>query len=118
MKTVYKIIIVVVVAGIACLIYYFATFRVFEPEFTQIGKVPLKGRSDSLNIIYYHGNATVQSSIQIRKEGQKQALKFYERYNYVNSYNIDDSSLVLVLSDTSVAKSMSDILIIPLSELR
>jgi hypothetical protein len=63
-------------------------------------------RHSEIEILYIAGNATSQNFTQIRKVNkdthQKYLIANIERYNYLDSCNLNDTLLTLVLCDTSV----------------
>lgn len=72
----------------------------------ELAVVNVPNQSYKLRIVHMPSNATIQSSIQVRKsynnnkEGEE-VLQDYERYNSLEGYKlIDDTALMIVIKDT------------------
>lgn len=108
-----KIIIVIVVSGLAIAVwlgYKVLTFSLFDTEVVELKSIIVPGKEYKLNLYYVPGNATTQSCIQIRQitKTNEYVLKSYERYNYLVSNSIHEGYLRLVLNDTSVINKKPD----------
>jgi hypothetical protein len=77
------------------------TSKVKEKELSVI-EVPNKPYK--FRIVYIPSNATIQSSIQVRKLNviiSEELLQEFERYNYLQSYRLlNDTALMIVVKDT------------------
>ncbi|MFM9949538.1 MAG: hypothetical protein ACKV1O_16490 [Saprospiraceae bacterium] len=85
-------------------IYKLANFSIFDDEFKVIEQIDIPNKEYSLKIHYIPSNASSQSYIQIRKfeKNVEEVLESYERYNYLNEYEIiGQDTLSLLISDTS-----------------
>lgn len=71
----------------------------------QLSVIEVPNKDYKLRIVYYPSNATIQSSIQVRKifndNRKEELLKDFERYNYVDtSYLQNGTTLLIVVRDT------------------
>lgn len=108
-KTLTKIFIAVVVAGVSYFIYKASTFNVFDVEISKIAEIEIPNKY-KIGVFYLPSNASSQSYIQIRRLENGEVLQNYERYNFVNDYKLFNDTLRLVLSDTSFVKRKTDTL--------
>src|SRR5690606_7806174 len=86
------------------IIYQKANFSLFDVELKKVAEIKVPNKPYTLNLYYVAGNATAQNVIQVRQvlNDNETVLQNYERYNFVNGYEIkDDTTLQLVLSDTT-----------------
>lgn len=78
--------------------------KLLDTKEKVLARVDLPLKSYKLKIIYQPSNATIQSSIQIRKVGNdniEKLLRNYERYNFLEGYKlINDTIFMIVLRDT------------------
>lgn len=75
-------------------------------------------QEDTLKVMYYSSDATIQSSIQVQKiiGDSVSIVNRYDRYNYMDTCQLlNDSTFLLVLRDTiSVLGNKPDTMIITL----
>ena len=82
--------------------------------------IDIPNKNYKLKVVYIPSNATIQSSIQIRKlqtnNKTEELLQDYERYNYVDTmYLKNDTTFMLIIRDTvSVLGNKPDTMIIKL----
>lgn len=98
-----KVFIGIAVLALACYgVYKFATFSLFDDDLTLVEEIELDNKDYSIKIYYIPSDATIQSSIQIRKvkDGIEEVLQDYERYNFLESHKVKNDSLFIVINDT------------------
>lgn len=96
-------ILIAVLAVIAMLfIYKIGTFELFEDEVRQLRKIEIDGESYDLAIYHAPSNATVESSIQIRKlhnDDVQETVANYTRYNNLISFELRFDEIELIIED-------------------
>lgn len=80
--------------------------KILESKVKELKVISVPNKDYRIRIVQIPSNATIQSSIQIRKfyENKKEedVLQDYERYNlFDTAYFMNDSILVMVMRDTS-----------------
>ena len=82
--------------------YKIASFSLFKSERVILEEIEIIDKSYLIRIDYVPSDATIQSSIQIMKveNGDEVVLSFYERYNYLKSYEVKSDSFFIVIDDT------------------
>lgn len=103
---------IIAVCAVGYVIYTFSTFTLFNADFKVIEEVKVPNETDKLKIYYIPSNASSQSYIQIRKikNGVEEVLQSYERFNFLNEYEIiGQDTIKLVISDTSKVKSKKEV---------
>lgn len=100
MKKTISIIIILTIAVYG--VFKLVTFELFDDNFTLIEEIQIKDKDYKLKIIFFPSNATIQSSIQVRtvENDVEEVIGDYERYNFLESYEIKNDSLFIVLNDT------------------
>ncbi|MCX6351279.1 MAG: hypothetical protein NTX03_05395 [Bacteroidetes bacterium] len=76
---------------------------ILKPAEKELKVLQAPKRDFKLKIVYIPSNATIQSSIQVRKvyNNNEVIMKDYERYNSVDTiFFKNDSSVIIVLRDT------------------
>ena len=71
----------------------------------ELSVIEVPGQSYKLRIVHIPSNATIQSSIQVRKlldnRKDEEILQDYERYNHLESYKLlADTALMIIVKDT------------------
>ena len=79
--------------------------NVLNVKHKELSVIEVPGQSYKLQIVNIPSNATIQSSIQVRKllddKEDEEILQDYERYNYLESYKLlGDTALMIVVKDT------------------
>jgi len=93
------------------LIYRMENFSLFDVEIKKVTEIKGPNKSYTINLYYIPGNATAQNIIQVKQvlNNGESVLHNYERYNFVNSYEIvNDTTLSLILSDTTFPERKAD----------
>lgn len=86
----------------------------------ELSVIDIPNKDYKLRVVYMPSNATIQSSIQVRKlQGDKKTeglLKDYERYNYIDTmYLKNDTTFILIIRDTvSILGNKPDTMIVKL----
>lgn len=109
MKIILKLIAVALIFICLYFVYAIYTFSLFDKS--EIKKIADIEFSDNTYKLYYiPSNATSQSYIQVRKvfNNTEHVLESFERYNFVNDYQIVNDTLRLVLSDTIFQDGKAD----------
>lgn len=116
-KTIFKALGLIFILSIIIIFYQLVTFKLFDVNYTIIEKISIPDKKYQIHIYYVPGDATIESSIQVRKieNNVQEVLGRYERFNYLNSYSITKDSLILFVSDSSsvVKNSVKKALILP-----
>jgi len=78
---------------------------ILEVKEKELFVIDIPNKLYRLRIVHIPSNATIQSSIQIRKvynnKKDEEVLQNYERYNYLESYKLlSDTALMIVIKDT------------------
>ena len=85
-------------------VYKFSSFTLFDEglNLKAIETIELVDKKYNINIYYIPSNAATQPNIQIRKvQGDlEELIEVYERYNFLESYEVNNDSLFIVLNDT------------------
>ncbi len=90
-------------------VYFLSNFDLFEDEIILIEEIQIPNKNYSLKMYNIPSNATLESSIQIRKicNGKEEVLNNYTRYNTLVDYSLlEGDTLSLVLKDSLRAKSL------------
>lgn len=98
-----KVIIALLVIGVAFVGYKLATFELFDDKPTELESINLPGESYDLVLYLIPSNATVQGGIQIRKihdDGVQETVANYPRYNHLISFDLLSDELELIIEDT------------------
>ena len=80
--------------------------KIIDTQEKVLAVIDLPNKNYKLKLIYIPSNATIQSSIQIskiykNKENEEELVIDYERYNSIDTYNlINDSIFMIVIRDT------------------
>lgn len=84
-------ILIVVLYGI----YKLLTFELFDDNFTLIEEIKIHDKDYRLKIILFPSNATIQSSIQVRKVKNdfEEVLGIFERYNFLEDFEIKNDTI-------------------------
>lgn len=96
---------ILVIAGLLFLlvaIYKIATFDLLPIERRQLMKLKTK-TSTEFAAFYVSGNATTNESIQVKildGSDKDSVLASYEGYNYLDSFELVNSQLKIVIGDT------------------
>lgn len=88
-------------------VYKLLTFQLFDSEIEKLEVIDIPEKDYSISIYYVPSDATIQSSIQVRKmqNGVVEVLENYERFNFLNSFKLlNKDTLKLIVSDTSRVK--------------
>lgn len=100
LKIIIAIIIVVVFYGA----YKFSSFSLFDEDknITSIETIILTDKPYNIKIYYIPSNAVTQSNIQIRRvhDESEETLQVYERYNFLENYEVKNDSLFIIVNDT------------------
>lgn len=95
---------IIIFSLIAYIIYNsISSFDLFEESSQSIKTIENPGRDYKIGIYYMPANATTQSNIQVRKllNGQEEILESFERYNFLESTDIRNDTLMIRVKDTS-----------------
>lgn len=113
MKTIISVVAIVLAAFF---VYKLLTFKLFEEDNVKLKVIDVPDRKYKLNLYYIPANATNQSYIQVRQEttAGENVIKSYERYNYLNSFTINEGHLKLILNDTSFVNRKADTVLLKL----
>ncbi len=100
MKILIAIIVVVVFYGV----YKLSSFSLFDENknVASIETINLANKPYDIKVYYIPSNAATQSNIQIRKvqDESEEILQVYERYNFLESYEVKNDSLFIIVNDT------------------
>lgn len=114
-KVVIYTVVIALIGIIGYIIYQIATFSLFDVEMKKVAEIKVPNKSYKITLYYIAGNATAQDVIQVKKQFKEGEviLKNYERYNFVNSYEIlSDTTLQLILSDTAFTERKADTMLL------
>ncbi len=93
--------------------------RILDYKEKELSVFTIPHKDYKLKIVHTLSNATIQASIQVRKQrsnNTEELLQSYERYNYVDTMSlINDTIFMLVIRDTaSVLGNKPDTMMIKL----
>lgn len=93
--------------------YKTITFTLFDDPITLLKEYEILNKNFKLRIYSIPSNATMNSSIQIRKFNNKteKVLFNYDRFNRMNSSTLINDTLMLEISDTNHINSKKTICI-------
>ena len=97
--------IAILVLAIVCYgVYKLATFSLFDNDSVLIEEIQLNNKDYKIKIIFYPSDATMESSMQVIKvlDDNKEVIVLgdYESYNFLESYEINNDSLFIIVNDT------------------
>lgn len=84
-----------------CVIYFIATFKIFDDEFKVIKEINLPYKRYRIHIYHIPSNASSEDYIQVRKveNDVEEVLESYPRYNQLINYQIKQDTLFLNIKD-------------------
>lgn len=82
-------------------IYRISTFEIFDDEIIELENIKILNKNYCIIIYQIPSNATIQSSIQIRKlENEiEEVLYDFERFNQLDSFTLKNDTLSVRISD-------------------
>jgi hypothetical protein len=107
MKKALKFIGVLVIIGLAYVVYKMSTFSLLGDVDSIVLEEINMPEGYSLKIYFSPSNATIQDAIVVMKvmNGKEELVDKFDRYDYLESYRfIRNDSLELVIRDTSLNK--------------
>jgi hypothetical protein len=88
--------------------------KFFNFGVTKIIEIAPKNKHYKVGIYSSQSSATVESSIQIRKIDNGDLIQLYDRYNYLNRYQLFNDTLILELSNSVFLEEGIDTFILKL----
>lgn len=94
-----------IVSILICCFNLIRCTNILDTKEKELSVIDVPNKGYKLRVVYIPSNATIQSSIQIKKfQGDKKTeelLQDYERYNYVDTlYLQNDTTFLIILKDT------------------
>jgi hypothetical protein len=93
-----------IVPVLICCLSLIRCTNILDTKERELSVIDVPNKDYKLRVVYIPSNATIQSSIQIRKfqgRGTEELLQDYERYNYVDTlYLQNDTTFLIILRDT------------------
>jgi len=110
-KSMNFIVVIVLIIFFSYFIYQMLNFSLFDVELNKITEIKVPNKSYIINLYHIPGDAISQEVIQVIQllNNTETVLQNYERYNFVNSYEIiNDTTLKLILSNSVFTDRKAD----------
>ena len=100
----------IIISGLAFLLYQWSAFEMFPVESALIHEQ--KEGNNTYRVYYLAGNATTEEVIQLKveRQGYEYLIEAFEGYNSLKNFKtVNDSTIQLTLLDNSYEKNKPDI---------